>query len=389
MAHAGRVGATTGPGDRLAHGDLGPDDVIELQRLAGNEAATGLLHPEVQRQPPAPASNDAVYEEAAQEVQDEAEGADIVHEGEQAIAAAGEGAVAWRALPATLDTEELFILFDDAAVQRLFQYLLRKWRIAGPAKENTPGIESPPAWVGEFRAKALNVRPNASYEGAGADARLAGLARRLADSVAAETPAQNARRTFVQEIQGRIGTAVMSQAAIDEERSKPASPGYTPGNFTTCIAFFGQVMGKVTAKLGLPGTTVEGPNAYKEINKQAKQSLGDRWVPSTPGVRPKPGDLLIFTFNQDELNDDGSVKYGEGWFAHISILRSIEPMEPDQNGPRESWISVDGGGTTAKEVFRVFHPDTNLIVGPANITRKMKGWIDIEAAVEKGLVPKR
>ena len=49
----------------------------------------------------------------------------------------------------------------------------------------------------------------------------------------------------------------------------------------------------------------------------------------------------------------------------------------------------DGGGTTAQEVVRVFHPGTGLIVGPGNVTRTMKGWIDIEKAVEAGLAPKR
>jgi hypothetical protein len=281
----------------------------------------------------------------------------------------------------------MFVLFDDVPVQKLFQALLRRWGMTGEAREDTPGPESPPPWLGDFRARALNVRPNADYQGAQDDARVARLAKRLADSVAAETPAQNARRAFVTEIQGRIGTAVMSQAAIDEVRKQPASDGYTPANFTTCIAFFGQVMGGVTTKLGLPATTVKGPNAYREINPQAKETLGERWVPSGGAARPKPGDLLIFTFNEDEKNPDGSVKYQEGWFAHISILRAIEPMEPDADGPRESWISVDGGGTTAKEVFRVYHPATNLIVQPG-VTRTMKGWIDIEAAVEKGLVPK-
>ena len=37
----------------------------------------------------------------------------------------------------------------------------------------------------------------------------------------------------------------------------------------------------------------------------------------------------------------------------------------------------------------MFHPGTGLIVGPAGVTRTMKGWIDIEKAVEAGLVPKR
>jgi hypothetical protein len=371
------------PGDRLAHGGIDPDQLLELQRLAGNDAASGLV---AQRQE---ASGDAVYEEAEREQAAASADERAIAEGEAAIEAAGDGPLAWRALPAELDGEAMFVLFDSVPVQKLFQALLRRWGLSGPSHENTAGLETAPPWVGDFRARALNVRPNASYEGAEEDARLARLASRLADSVATETPAQNARRTFVTEIQGRIGTAVMSQAAIDAERAKPAGDGYTPANFTTCIAFFGQVMGQVSARLGLPATTVKGPNAYKEINSEAKESLGDRWTPLSGGGRPKPGDLLIFTFNQDEKNQDGSIKYGEGWFAHISILRAIEPMPDGPNGAQERWISVDGGGTTAKEVVRVFHPATGLIVGPANVTRTMKGWIDIEKAVEAGLVPRR
>ncbi len=64
-------------------------------------------------------------------------------------------------------------------------------------------------------------------------------------------------------------------------------------------------------------------------------------------------------------------------------------MEDGPTGKQERWISVDGGGTTAQEVVRIFHPDTGLIVGPGNVTRTMKGWIDIEKAVEAGLAPKR
>jgi hypothetical protein len=391
-AQRGRVpGATTAPAARLAGGELAADDVLELQRLAGNEAATSLLARSVQREPAATgpsAASDDVYDQAEAESKVAAEDDRAIAEGGAAVDAAGEAPLAWHALPADMDGNAMFVLFDDVSVQKLFQALLRHWGLTGPGVEDTPGLESPPAWVGDFRAKALNVRPNAAYEGAADDARLARLAKRLADSVAAETPAQNARRAFVTEIQGRIGTAVMSQSAIDEVRKQPAQGGYTPANFTTCIAFFGQVMSQVTAKLGLPGTTVKGPNAYKEINPQAKETLGDRWVPSGGGARPKPGDLLIFTFNEDEKNADGSVKYAEGWFAHISIVRAVEPMEPDANGPQERWISIDGGGTTAKEVFRVYHPATNLIVGPPGVTRTMKGWIDIEAAVEKGLAPK-
>jgi hypothetical protein len=386
-------GATTDLLERAAQDDLAPAEVLELQHLAGNEAVAGLVHraadahpgrPSLQRKPDESAGD--VYEEAEAEARAEAEGPVIVEDGGAAIDA-GEGPLAWRAMPADLEGEAMFVLFDDVAVQRLFQHLLRRWGLAGEASENSAADRSP-GWVGAFRARALNVRPGADYPGAADEAQLARLAGRLADSVAAESPAQRIRRQFVQEIQGRIGTTVMTQDQINAERSKAASPGLTPANFTTCIAFFGQVMGQVSAKAGLDAPIVKGPNAYKEINSQAKESLGSRWKPAVPGARPRPGDLLIFTFNEDEKRPDGTVKYGEGWFAHISILRATEPMEPDAAGPRERWISVDGGGTTAKETFRVFHPATGLIVGPGTTTRTMKGWIDIEAAVEAGLVPK-
>ena len=343
-------------------------------------------HPAVQREP----------DESAEDISDAPESPQTetqapVQEAGAVIDAAG-GSQAYHSFFADLDGEATFVVFDDPLVHRLFRHLLASWSLAGDGMENSPGDGSPPPWVGAFRARALNVRPQAGGgegSGAGDEARLALLAGRLADSVAAETPAQRIRRQFVEEIQGRIGTTVMTQDEINTQRNQVAKDGLTPANFTTCIAFFGQVMTQVMSKSGLKAPIVKGPNEYKEINSQAKESLGDRWKPYTPGARPKPGDLLIFTFNEDEKNPDGSIKFGEGWFAHISILRAIEPMESDAQGPAERWISVDGGGTTAKETFRVFHPDTGLIVGPGTVTRTVKGWIDIEAAVESGLVPRR
>jgi hypothetical protein len=377
----------------VAQGEGEPADMLALQRLAGNEAVASLVrrsanrehgHPVLQREPA----------ETAEDIYDtpETETEVLIRDGGAVIDASG-GPLAYHAFFTDMEGEATFVVFADPLVHRLFRHLLERWSLAGDSFENSPGDGSAPSWVGEFRAKALNVRPQATGTGAGEDARLAQLAARLADSVAAETPAQRIRRQFVQEIQGRIGTTVMTQDQINAERSKAASPGLTPANFTTCIAFFGQVMGQVTAKAGLKAPIVKGPNAYKEINSQAKESLGSRWKPYVAGARPKPGDLLIFTFNEDEKNPDGSVKYGEGWFAHISILRAIEPMEPGAEGSAEGsaerWISVDGGGTTARETFRTFYPDTGLIKGPGTVMRTMKGWIDIEAAVEAGLVPKR
>ena len=274
-----------------------------------------------------------MYEEAEREQQAASADQRAIDEGEAAVNASGDAPLAWHALPAELDGEAMFVLFDSVAVQRLFQALLRRWGITGTTKENTSGLETPPPWVSDFRARGLNVRLQRRLPRGRGRGPPGSACRRLADSVARrDARPERQAGSLVQEIQGRIGTAVMSQAAIEEERKKPSGDGYTPANFTTCIAFFGQVMGGVTAKLGLPGTTVKGPNAYKEINPAAKETLGDRWTPLSAGARPKPGDLLIFTFNQDEKNADGSVKYGEGWFADIWIVRAVEPMEAGPTG---------------------------------------------------------
>ena len=376
----GRPRAVAGADPRalLARPDASAEDVLELQRLAGNEATASVLQRDEAASPGEAGPVEAPAAAPGEQALVEEAGAIID----------GGGQLPFHSLYADLDGQATFVTFDDVPVQRLFRHLLARWFGDAVALENSPGPESPPPWVGEFRAKALNVRPQAAADNPG-DARLAQLAGRLADSVAAETPAQRIRRQFVEETQQRVGTTVMTQAEIDAERQKTAEPGLTPANFTTCIAFFGQVMGQVTAKAGLAAPIVKGPNAYKEINPQAKESLGDRWKPAVPGARPKPGDLLIFTFNADEKNKDGSIKFGKGWFAHISILRSIEPAEVGTDGPQERWISIDGGGTTATETVRIFSPDTGLIKGPGSVTRRMKGWIDIEAAVEAGLAPKR
>lgn len=294
-----------------------------------------------------------------------------------------------------------FVVFDDHSVNKLYRYLLTNW-LGAPggldSLENT-SYSGVPKWVGEFRAKALNVRSPKTQDPADSgfqeQKELADLAVKLADSVAAETPGQKVRRLMVEEIDKRIGTTVMSQEAIDSERKKVASGGYTPENFTTCIEFFSQVTRAVTQKAGLGGPLLLGPNSYKEINPQAKAHLPPgAWHPCTPTTRPKPGDVLIFMFAEDEKDPaTGKVKYAKGYFAHVSILRSIEPVKDTSSGEpavggTEKWISVDGGSTSAAEVVRYFSPDTCRIKGPGHILRTLHGWIDVEKAAEAQLVKK-
>jgi hypothetical protein len=333
----------------------------------------------------------------AQPVSPEAKTKAMIDEAAKVIES-GEGKIPFFYAPAELDGNLMFLLFEDDRVQRLFRYLMKEWLgvVGIDAGLEETLLPAPPRWVGEFRARALNVRArkptDPDYNRYLEQKRLAELAIKLADSVAAETPAQKVRRQFVEEVDKRIGTTVLSQAAIDEERKKEAKGGLTPENFTTCIEFFSQVTGKVTSQTGIKSPLLLGPNAYKEINPQAKDSLPPgAWHPCTKDTRPKPGDLLIFTFSEHVKNEAGAIKYYKGGFAHISILRSIEPIEgvstaPGSVGASEKWISVDGGGTTAAEVVRYFHPETCVIVGPGSTTRTLHGWIDIEAAAQAHLL---
>ena len=145
---------------------------------------------------------------------------------------------------------------------------------------------------------------------------------------------------------------------------------------------------------------LHGPNHYKEINPQAKAPLpSGAWHECTPKTRPKPGDLLIFTFTSNVYKPSGEFKYGKDWFAHFSILRSIEPIRDISSdkeakafakrckgakGNIDKWISVDGGGTTVKEVTRYFCPNPCLIK-QGSIIRTVKGWIDVEKVAEAEL----
>lgn len=246
----------------------------------------------------------------------------------------------------------------------------------------------PPRWVGEFRTKALNVRSqktgNNDDPAYREEKQLADLAVKLADSIAPENLAQKIRRGFVEEADTRVGTTVLSQKAIDKIRSGVASGGFTPANYSTCITFFMQVTAKVGERPGITSSLLDGPLHYKEINPKANKNLPpDAWVSCTPNIdaRPKPGDPLIFNFAEDVKNESGGIKYGKGWFVHISILRSIEPIENTssgevagiiakectktntngnikecikKNGNIEKWISIEGGGSTVKEVTRYF-----------------------------------
>ncbi|MDX2302743.1 MAG: hypothetical protein NW226_08075 [Microscillaceae bacterium] len=304
-----------------------------------------------------------------------------------------EGKLRFYSMPADIEGNASFVMFDDFYVNKAFRYIFKQWFgvSISESMENFSGSEVAPPWVGEFRARAMNLRdrkPDESdYQSYVEQKRLADIALRLADVVSSLSPAQLFRKEFVKETDKSVGKLVMSQADIDNERKKPAEGGVTPANFTTCILFFGQVSTKVMGSLGLKKAILSGPNAYKEINSAAKESLPPgAWCPCTKDSRPKPGDLIISNFAENVMDDKNPkvVKYYKGYFAHISILRYIEPNQADSKYT-EKWISVDGGGTNAQLVTRYFDPETCLIKGPGTILRKMHGWIDIEKVAEHNL----
>ena len=132
------------------------------------------------------------------------------------------------------------------------------------------------------------------------------------------------------------------------------------------------------------------------IEKHAK--LDKAWHACEPGsdARPKPGDIIDFIFAENVMHKSGEkkgkLKYGKLWFAHISVLRSIESVEPGESDkaakeigegckgdktPLEKWVTVDGGGTTAKVTVRYFCPENCRITNLGG-KRFIKGWIDIE-----------
>ena len=127
------------------------------------------------------------------------------------------------------------------------------------------------------------------------------------------------------------------------------------------------------------------PNAYKEINPQAKKTLpSGAWNPGGPNstARPKPGDLLVLGFAKPTKTSSG-IEVPRRAFSHIAVFRSAQPVQHQAGG--EKWISIDGGGLTGKESHRIFDESTGTVKdinrtddGTVTNVRLVLGHIDIE-----------
>ena len=272
-----------------------------------------------------------------------------------------------------------FVLWDNPLVVKYHKYLLRSWLNVNETEYETKAGSQAPKWVDAYRYKALNEKGNSVKQGKFGD-----MAIKMADAVQKESETQAIRRKFVDEADASVGSLVMSAEDIKAEQSKEAKDGYTPSNFTTCIKYYGDMNSKLTSLSGLKSPILSGVNAYKEIDPQRKKTLPKgAWVKCSPEKRPKPGDWIIYAFNEPIYDNEGKFKYGEDWFSHVSILRSIMKKQDTTSTKegsfgKEDWRVIDGGGTNAKEGILQYDPDICKIKGPGEQIRKIKGWIDIE-----------
>lgn len=215
----------------------------------------------------------------------------------------------------------------------------------------------------------------ASTEGGGKAAPSDATDKAPGDSETADgekTAGEKLREEFLE--RATPGKSIMSQSDIDAQNSKTKQ-----GKFSTCIEFARQMVNNTK---GADGKMLkfQGPNAYKEVNPQAKLSANKDLPPgsfqtASPGMseRPKPGDLLILAFAKATPYGEGEKKVilPRGAFSHICILRSIEPAEDPAQG--ETWTTIDGGGTSSAQIKRPYQPDQSLLSGSL-----LKGWFDIE-----------
>lgn len=244
---------------------------------------------------------------------------------------------------------------------------------AGTGAATTPGAGATTG-AGGTTATGAGATTGAGSTGAGAATGTdpTGAGTDPAQATGDKTPGEQFREDFL--AKASPGKSIMSQQAIDAQNDKTQK-----GKFTTCIAFVGQMVGSTKGADGKP-IKFQGPNAYKEVNPQAKLSANKDLPPGSyhaggagMSERPKPGDLLVLAFAQATKYGEGEkqVTLPAGAFAHICILRSIQPAEDPAKG--ETWITVDGGGTSSAQRTRTYRPDTGLLDSSL-----LKGWFDIE-----------
>ena len=102
--------------------------------------------------------------------------------------------------------------------------------------------------------------------------------------------------------------------------------------------------------------------------------------------------MLVLNYAEADVIGKGTpteTPVGPGYFAHVNILRDIQPVDPADpmlaaakaagkidSPPDSTFVSVDGGGTVSTE-GREFYNKTNQRVDSRFGRRFLKGWFDV------------
>jgi uncharacterized protein DUF4157/SH3 domain-containing protein len=203
-----------------------------------------------------------------------------------------------------------------------------------------------------------------------------------------------------------------SDSTLEKARKQAGTEHKT---FTTCIEFLSQVQNDAARDSHTKQTVFVDSNLATPEGR--KKLPAGAWHPGSPNMseRPRPGDVLFFTFAAD-VKVDGKVKFGKGWFSHVGYFNGIgkvdkpaaDPAAADAD-PVELWHTVDGGQGTStkydaagnmigvqgheelKQNDRFYHPKKNLITGEKiqgdADNRTLLGWVDVEKIVASDLPP--